>query len=247
MNNALAYGAPILLGLVLASCSSGGHPPTAASSPAPISPPSAAATPSQQASVPTKAQDDAALKRAIVTTADLGKPWVQPASVSTVKHKKNEPCPGHLSATEKLPSRPQVSRGFTEGKGVGVNIGYFTLSTIPEPDVAALAKAYAADTATCASYRDANKLFVTRTHEGPTSAAHADEIVSTWAERIYYDKSHHKLAYARHVLVGRSGRAVVQVEYAFLTQKSDRGAKDFGRATRLLEKQLAKVAPVFAG
>jgi hypothetical protein len=248
MNKALAYGATVLLGLALTSCSSGGNPPIAASSVAPIDSPSvAAAAPSHQASPPTKAQDEAALKRAIVTAANLGKPWVQPASVSTVKHKRNEPCPGHLSATEKLPNRPQVSRVFTEGKGVGVNIGYFVLSTIPEPDGAALTKAYAADTASCASYRDANKLFVTRTPEGPTAASHADQIVSTWAERIYYDKAHHQLAYARHVLVGRTGRVVVQVEYAFLTQKSDRGAKDFARATRLLEKQLAKISTVFGG
>jgi hypothetical protein len=248
MNKGLACGAVLLLSLTVAACSPGSTAPTTGSSEAPagsVGP--ATATPSAVPSPPTKAQDEAALKRTIVTAADLGKPWVQPANVATVKHKDNEPCPGHVSATAKLPARPHVTRGLTEGKGVGVNIGSFSMATVPEPDVSALAKAYAADTATCASYRDASKLFVTRTRDGPTSASHADEIVASWAERIYYDKSHRKLAYARHVLLARTGRVVVQVEYAFLTQKSDRGAKDFTRATRLLEKQLAKVSTVFAG
>jgi hypothetical protein len=246
MNNVLAYGASVLAGLALAGCSSSGEPPTAASSPAPVSSPGAA-TASPSVSPPTKAQDEAALRRAIVTAADLGKPWVQPASVSTIKHKKNEVCPGQLSATEKLPFGADLHRGLTEGKGVGVNIGSFLLFTVPDPDVSALAKAYAADTAACASYRDVNKFFVTRTPEVPASAAHADEIVDSWAERVYYDQGHHKLAYARHVVVARSGRIVVQVEYAFLTRKSDRGAKNFGRATRLLEKQLTKISTVFDG
>ncbi len=35
------------------------------------------------------------------------------------------------------------------------------------------------------------------------------------------------------------------LQYAFLTTKSDPGAKDFGRATALLQVQLTKNAEVF--
>ena len=33
----------------------------------------------------------------------------------------------------------------------------------------------------------------------------SDEVLGAWAERIYYDKAHKKLAYARHYLVLRTG------------------------------------------
>ena len=42
------------------------------------------------------------------------------------------------------------------------------------------------------------------------------------AERIYYDKAHKKLAYARHTVVARSGRVVTYVSYAFLTTSRTR-------------------------
>ena len=85
------------------------------------------------------------------------------------------------------------------------------------------------------------------TVEGPTSADNADEILHSRAERIYYDKAHKKLAYARHTVVARTGRVVTYVSYAFLTTKNDPGAKDFSRASRLLEIQLAKVASTSPG
>ena len=42
--------------------------------------------------------------------------------------------------------------------------------------------------------------------EGPTAADNADEVVLSRAERIYYDKAHKKLAYARHAVAVRTGR-----------------------------------------
>ena len=47
-------------------------------------------------------------------------------------------------------------------------------------------------------------------------------------------------------MVVRTGRVVTYVSYAFLTTKKDPGAKDFSRASRLLEIQSAKVASTFS-
>lgn len=67
-------------------------------------------------------------------------------------------------------------------------------------------------------------------------------MVAVWAERIYYDKAHTQLAYARHVAVARTGRVVTYVEYAFLIAQGDPKAKDFDPVTRLITVQLKKVA-----
>ena len=65
------------------------------------------------------------------------------------------------------------------------------------------------------------------------------------AERIYYDKAHKKLAYARHTVAARTGRVVTYVSYAFLTTKKDPDAEDFTRTQKLLDIQLARVAEGF--
>ena len=106
--------------------------------------------------------------------------------------------------------------------------------------------AYAESTKACRTFKDANKLYVVYSLEGPTSADGADEVLFSRAERLYYDKAHKKLAYARHTVVTRTGRVVTYVSYAFLTTKKDPGAKDFSRTSRLLEIQLAKVASTFS-
>jgi len=106
--------------------------------------------------------------------------------------------------------------------------------------------AYAESTKACRTFKDANKLYVVYSLEGPTSADGADEVLFSRAERLYYDKAHKKLAYARHTVVVRTGRVVTYVSYAFLTTKQDPGAKDFSRTSRLLEIQSAKVASTFA-
>jgi hypothetical protein len=65
------------------------------------------------------------------------------------------------------------------------------------------------------------------------------------AERIYYDKAHKKLAYARHTVAARTGPVVTYVSYAFLTTKKDPDAEDFTRTQKLLDIQLARVAEGF--
>ena len=196
---------------------------------------------------PSKADDSAALKKALVTAADLGKPWVKVDKAPNTGGKSDEECPGHPSTVNKLTSVGSAKRDLTEGNGTGVNIGSFRLGTLPTEDANEVKAAYSQDTTACRTFKDASGLFNVYTVEGPTSAANADEILHSRAERIYYDKAHKKLAYARHTVVARTGRVVTYVSYAFLTTKNDPGAKDFSRASRLLEIQLAKVASTFSG
>ena len=205
---------------------------------------SAASTPTPSPSAPSKTEDTAALKQAIVTAADLGKPWVEPKTVPSAG-KASEACPGKPSAAEKANTVASVRRDLTEGKGQGVNIGSFQLRTLPSEDATELRAAYAKDNATCKTFTDLNKLFVVYSEEGPTTAEGADEIVMSRAERIYYDKAHKKLAYARHTVVARSGRVVTYVSYAFLATKKDPKATDFTPTQGLLDLQLAKVAKDF--
>jgi hypothetical protein len=217
-------------------------PPQAAS---PSTSVSAPASPSPSPTAPSKTEDAAALKQAIVTQADLGKPWVEPKKVSSAG-KASEACPGEPSATEKVTRVASVRRDLTEGKGQGVSIGTFQLSTLPTEDAADLRAAYAKDNKTCRTFTYNNQLFVVFSEEGPTTADNADEILMSRAERIYYDKAHKKLAYARHTLVARTGRVVTYVSYAFLTTKADSTAKDFTPTQKLLDTQLAKVTQEFS-
>ena len=189
--------------------------------------------------------DEADLENGLVTVDDLGSPWVQPKSVSTTGS-KGEICPGHQSATKKVLTDAAAQADFTEGKGAGKNIATYRLSALAEEDASALKAAYADDHQTCAEYKDAAGLYVVRSEEGPTSVPDADEFVASWSERIYYDKSHTKLAYARHYLVARTGQVVTHFSYAFLLDKEDPKAKDFTRASDLLAVQLTKNAKVFS-
>lgn len=222
----------------LAGCGASTTDPAGASS-APV------ATTSSSPSPEPRALDEAELKRGLVTAEDLGAPWIQPKSVA-VTGSKREICPGHPSATKKLLTGATAQADFTEGKGTGKNIATYRLSTLAEEDASALKAAYADDHLTCAEYKDAAGLYVVRSEEGPTSVPDADELVASWSERIYYDKSHTKLAYARHYLVARTGQVVTYFSYAFLIDKEDPKAEDFTRASDLLAVQLTKNAKVFS-
>jgi hypothetical protein len=233
----------LVLCAALAGCggSSGAGPAGASSAPSTTlsQPPASPSSPS----APPKKLDPADLKKGLVTARDLGAPWIQPKSVSTAGT-KGEICPGHQSATTKVLSKAAAAN-FTEGKGPGKNIATFSLSTLPGPDSGALKAAFATDQKVCGTYKDASGFYIVRSVEGPESVANADELVASWTERIYYDKSHKKLAYARHYLVTRTGQLVTYVSFAFLTTKKDPNAKDFARASALLAVQLKKNAKVF--
>jgi hypothetical protein len=217
--------------------------PAASSAPASTTSqsPASPSSPSAERKVP----DAAELKKGLVTARDLGAPWIQPKSVTTSGN-KGEVCPGHKTTTTKVLSGAGAQANFTEGKGAGKNIATFRLATLPEPDSADLKAAYAQDQQVCASYKDAAGFYVVRSEDGPRSVSDADELVASWSERIYYDKSHKKLAYARHYLVARTGQLVTYVSYAFLAAKADPGAKDFTPTSELLGVQLKKNAKVFS-
>ena len=211
MRKSLLVGLLVVLGTLLGACGAAtpgspaaAPPPSPATSTVPVT----EATSSPSATPPAPAPTAAELKKALVTARDLGDPWVQPKSVSTAKGKKGELCPGHLSATSKLSARPSAGANFTEGKGDGKNIASYELSTATDEQSEALRAAYAKDQKACATYVDGSGFHVVRTVEGPASVTGADEVLGTWAERIYYDKAHKKLAYARHYLVLRTGDVV---------------------------------------
>jgi hypothetical protein len=159
---------------------------------------------------------------------------------------RGEICPGRKTATTKVLSKAAAQANFTEGKGTGKNIATVRLSTLPGPDSSALKAAYAADQKACATFKDASGFYVVRSLEGPNSVTNADELVASWSERIYYDKSHKKLAYARHYLVARTDQLITYVSYAFLTTKKDPDARDFTRTTELLDLQLKKNGKAFS-
>ena len=225
---------------VLAGCGADTASDPAAASAAPSATPSE----SPSASPEPKALNAADLKKGLVTADDLGAPWVQPKSVATAG-RKGEICPGQQSADKEVLSGASAKADFTEGEGAGKNIATFHLSTLAGEDAGALEAAYAEDHKACAEYKDGAGLYVVRSEEGPESVPNAEELVASWAERVYYDKSHKKLAYARHYLVARTGQLVTYVSYAFLTTKEDPKAKDFTRASELLAIQLSKNAKVF--
>lgn len=225
----------------LAGCGAGTTADPAGASSAPIATTSVSPSPAAEP----KALTEADLKKGLVTADDLGAPWIRPKSVATAG-RKGEICPGHQSATKQVLSKTTAEANFTEGKGAGKNIATYRLSTLPVEEASALKASYAEDHQTCAEYKDAAGLYVVRSEEGPESVDDAEELVASWAERIYYDKSHQKLAYARHYLVARTGQLETYFSYAFLVDKGDPEAKDFTRATELLAVQLSRNAKVFS-
>lgn len=122
---------------------------------APTGPATAGATSGSQISVPpslspsasarTKAEDAAEVKKALVTAADLGKPWTQPKAVARVKGKQGEVCPGHVSATDKVSVTAHAAANLTEGRGAGKTIAIFKLSTLADDSDSALVAAYVKD------------------------------------------------------------------------------------------------------
>ena len=192
--------------------------------------------------VPDRREDQAALRRALVTAADLGRPWVVvkggPPSGAV-----EAGCPGKPSAVRKLTPVAEVRRDLTEGPGELVNGASFGLATLRGTDGSAVRAAWRADTRACREHTDASDFFVVYREEGPSSARNADEILFSRAERIYFDRGDSKPAYARHTLIARSGRVVTSVSYTFLASDVDSG--DFTKARKLLEQQLTKVATRF--
>ena len=204
----------------------------------------AVATPKPTAAVvPTKAQDLAAAKQSAMTASVLGKPWVAPKKVNTSGGKANEACPGKPALDVLAPPRVRWITSFTRGTKPGASIARFTVVTVPDAGTAHRA-AWARTAKACKTYQDAAGLYVVTALEGPTTASGADDAVSR-TERVYYDADHRRLAYARHFISARTGRAITTLEYDFLAPKSDPRAKDFTPAQALLALQLPRTRTAF--
>jgi hypothetical protein len=208
-------------------------------------PPSSTATKTASAAPtqPTKAQDLAATKRAVMTTSALGKPWLQPKKVNTSGGKATEACPGQPALTVLAPPRTTATTAFTRGAKRGASIASFTVITVTDNGVQHRT-AWRQTIKACARFKDATGLHVVTTLEGPRRIAGADDVVSR-AERVYYDAKHRQLAYARHFISARTGRAISTVELDFLTHKSDPTAQDFRPTEKLLALQLARTKAAF--
>ena len=211
---------------------------TAASSSAPSSVPPSSTSPTPSTTLPSRSADAAALRRALVGPADLGKPWVPIDSPPD----RDEACPGTPSAVSRLAIRADVRRDLTRGAGELVNGASFRLATLPGPDATAVRAAWASDTRACRQYTDPDGFYVVYDAAEPTAVRGADEVLLRRAERVYFDREDDEPAYARHTLVARTGRVVVTVVHSFLTAAGDPDATDFGPATDLLQTQLRKAA-----
>ncbi len=245
MNAIAKHCLPVLsVGLIaLAGCSNtDAGPPAAVVAPPPSS--SATSTPPPTVAQPTKAQDLARLKRAVMTTGALGKPWLQPKKVNTSGGKGAESCPGKPAVSVLAPPHAAAAAAFTQGAKPGASIASFTVTTVNDEGVQHRA-AWRRTAKACAEFEDPSGLHVVTTLEGPRRIVGADDVVSR-AERVYYDAKHRKLAYARHFISARTGRAISTVEYDFLAPKSDPNAEDFSPTGKLLALQLARTAAAFA-
>ncbi len=233
--------------LVVSGCGAGStsSPPAAVVTPATRSTPTQSPSAVAPAAVATKAEDLAAAKRALVTAAVLGRPWVQPKKVNTTGGKADEACPGTPALTTLAPLRVNVVAAFTHGKAVGASIARFSVATVSEGGGDAYRKGWQRTSRGCATFRDGAGFYVVTSLQGPTSIRGADDVLSR-AERLYYDPRHKKLAYARHVLSARRGRAISTVEYSFLTSTADPQAKSFAVALQLLNAQLTRTTAAFA-
>jgi hypothetical protein len=224
-----------VLALSLAACGGGGttaQPSTSAS-------PSA---PSPTPTLPTVAADKAATKAALLTAAELGKPWVQPKSVNKVKAAKGELCPGQPTSAVIAKARAEARRQFTEGTKTGAGILSVNVRTYAFGKEDAWRAAVDKANKACAKWKavEGNYVVLEPVAAAP-SVAGAEEVVGHY-ERVYADAAHKTLQYVRQILEARTGRVVVTMEYAFLTPKSDPNGDDLTKTTGYLAKQVSKAA-----
>jgi hypothetical protein len=255
MRRGTVAAAVVLLSLVPGCGAPAADPPPAPaptvsspSTPAVTSSPSASSTATPDASTPpapTRApdrrRDQTAVREILVDAADLGSPWVTADQAG----KTTEACPGEPSAVAELSFLGSARRDLVKGRGELVNAVSIGLDTLPGPDAAALKVAWVADTKACREHADAYDYYVVLTEAGPSAAENADEIVFSRIERVYFDDSRDQLAYARQVVVARTGRVVTTVRHTFLTSDTDPTGKDFTATQKLLAVQLAEVAKDF--
>ena len=227
--------AALALTLALTACGSSDPGPSAQPTPS-VSP-----TPT----LPPVADDTAKAKAALLTAAELGKPWIQPKKVNEAKNAKGERCPGQKKATAILAPRARADRDLTKGSQAGADIGSFEIRVYEFGQEEAIRAAAIASATGCASYTSNEKLYVEiETVASPPAIAGADE-VHLDIERVYADKTKKTLYYVRHYYEARTGRVVTMFELAYIQPKSDPTGKDTTVSAELAAKQVAKTKTTF--
>ncbi len=184
---------------------------------------------------------------ALVTAADLGRPWVAAKDdpKEAAKEKLDEPCPGQPGVLTIAPPRARATTTFTAGTKPGAAIGSFQVGTLHVGQTQAWREAIATVVEGCRTYRQADGLHVTTTElEKIPPVKGADEVIGL-IERIYEGVDHKKLLYVRQYLYTRSGRLVSRAQYAAIQPKSDPTGSDLTEVVGLVSKQTAKATNTF--
>ena len=202
-------------------------------------------TPSPTPTLPSVADDEATVKRALVTPADLGAPWVEPAKVNEVQKAEGELCPGQQNARTLHKARAAGIAKLTEGTGAGAPIGLFGVRAYEPGQEQQWRDAYAAAVKGCASWKSREKLYVTLEVVAAPPAVPGAEEVRAHIERVYAEASHKSLHYVRHYYEARIGRIVVSFEDAFVQPRSDPTGQDMTKSAALLARQVAKARKAF--
>lgn len=222
--------------LVAATACGGGAKPSTQPTPAPTTP-----SPTPTPTLPPVATDQAAVKAAIVTSADLGAPWVTPKKVNRTQTAKGELCPGKQNEQKRVPPRATGSVQMTEGAKEGAAIASFDVHAFDPVKVEPYALAFVAATADCKAYTALEKTYVTTEDVPGVTVPGTDEAMAR-IERIYADSSKKQLYYVRQTIKARVGRAYVALEHAFIQPKTDPTGADFTKTIALLTKQVDKLA-----
>lgn len=231
--------AALALAASVTACGGGGEPVAQQSQ-------TQAPTPTPTPTLPAVADDKATAKRALVTPADLGKPWIQPKKVNEAKKaEKGDLCPGQKNARTLAKARADENADLTEGGQAGAAIGSFGVRTYGFGEEQKWRDAVAAATKGCAKWKSLEKLYVTLDVVTPPQVAGADEVFAH-IERIYAEAAHKTLYYVRHYYEARVGRVVVSFELAYIQPKTDPTGKNMAKSSALLAKQVAKARKAFA-
>jgi hypothetical protein len=230
--------AALSLALVLPACGSDAKTPEA-------QPTTQSPTPSPTPTLPTVAQDKATAKKAVVTAADLGKPWVTPKAVNQAKQKeKGDLCPGQPNARTVHKPRASASLNHTEGSKAGAAIGSYAVRTYGFGDKQKWLDALDETHRGCTKWTSLEKLYVELEVVAAPAIPGADEVV-LHIERIYADKTRKTLHYVRHYYEAWTERVVSSFEYAYIQPKSDPTGKDLTTSSELFAKQVAKTRETF--
>lgn len=246
-NTIIAGGLVALAACLVSGCGSGSAaaPPAAQSAPPPATTVPAESTPSESTpSDPTPADPTPSasassaggvnLKSMMLTGKELGSSWTGGAGTDSAALSPTD-CPEKQISAVPVDSRWAMS--FAP-KGKQVPIVTVRLVALASPDTSALKTAYAADVKSCKNVK-ATQLTMTDSAEGPKSIKGADEVVSTYVRR--YTAGSNQPVFTRQVIVTRKGNVVSRVEYGNVVDAKDPQGKDFGPATAIAEKQLAKI------